>query len=226
MRAPTVLAAVATVSVLGVTSCASNVPGRGTGAGPRNPSSSASSGSTSTGAPSSSSASSSASQAKPLRVVSVVADNGDTYVVKVWAEKKVPDCAAHAYGAVVAFLHKHQCTGLHQVLATTMVGDRDVGIAQRTIGFRGSPGDPYGYRAAGKFRALVSKSGTGNLNDLLREGHRLPGGRPTSVPFPNAFSAQAQDNGVSVTEAWYLSGATADNDPALVKMAGDIFLHL
>jgi hypothetical protein len=70
----------------------------------------------------------------------------------------------------------------------------------------------------------VSRNGTGNLNDLMREGYRLPNG-PTSVPFPNAFSALAQDNNVTVVEAWYLNGATRDNDPPLEQMAQDIYLQ-
>jgi len=81
------------------------------------------------------------------------------------------------------------------------------------------------YRTAGAFRSLVTRSGTGNLNDLLREGYRLPSG-PTSVPFPNAFDAQSQDAGVTVVEAWYLDGHTPDNDPPLVHMAQDLFLQV
>jgi hypothetical protein len=159
-----------------------------------------------------------------LRTVHVPAQNGGPgYVVKVWAETKVRNCAAHAYGAVVSFLRTHPCFGLTQLLATTSVDGRPVGFAQRAIGFRG--GMNKSYRAAGQFREQVTRSGTGNLNDLLREGYRLPSG-PTSVPFPNAFSALGQDNGVTVVEAWYLDGPTPDNDPALVKMAQDIFLRV
>jgi hypothetical protein len=153
----------------------------------------------------------------------VPAQGGGTYVVKLWAETEVRDCAAHAYGAVVRFLRKHPCYGMRQVLATTTVDGRPVGFAQRSIGFRG--GMNKSYAAAGKFRELVTQSGTGNLDDLMREGYRLPSG-PSSVPFPNAFSALGQDNSVTVVEAWYLDGPTPDNDPPLVKMAQDIFLRV
>jgi hypothetical protein len=157
-----------------------------------------------------------------VRTVRVSGHHGD-YVVQVWAETEVRDCAAHAYGAVVAYLRKHPCNGMQQLLATTTVNGKPVGLASRSIGFRGTGGSAY--RVAGGFRSLVTKSGTGNLNDLLREGYRLPSG-PTSVPFPNAFDAQSQDAGVTVVEAWYLNGHTPDNDPPLVHMAQDLFLQV
>lgn len=144
--------------------------------------------------------------------------------MKIWADVEVKNCAAHAYGApVISFLRHHPCAGMRQVLATTTVGGKPVGFAQRSIGFGGDMNESY--RAAGQFRNLVTRSGTGNLNDLLREGYRLPGG-PSTVPFPNAFSALAQDNSVTVVEAWYLHGPTPDNDPPLVRMAEDTFLQV
>ncbi len=152
------------------------------------------------------------------------APDGTSYIVEIWADKQVSECAAHAYGApVISFLRRHPCDGMRQVLATTTVDGKAVGFAQRTIGFRG--GMNRSYRAAGQFRELVSRSGTGNLNDLMREGYRLPSG-PSTVPFPNAFSALGQDNSVTIVEAWYLHGRTPDNDPPLVRMAQDIFLQV
>lgn len=192
--------------------------------------SAASSSSSSGAAPSSSSASHSKSAGKhavpsqPIRTKSVVTHSGTTYVIKVWAEQKsVTDCAAHAYGApVIKYLRKHPCFGLDRLLATTTVNGKAVGFAQRSIGFKG--GMSQGYSAAGGFAKLVSKNGTGNLDDLMRDGYRLPSG-PKSVPFPNAFSALGQDNDVTIVEAWYLKGKTPDNDPALEKMCRDIFLQ-
>ncbi len=229
---------IATCIVLGA-GCASQVSGSGTGAGPRSgavvSSSGAapSSGSTSPSSPGTSSkpakSSSSAKPgthpvpAQPLRTVTAHAPGGRSYVVKIWAEKTVTNCAAHAYGApVISFLRRHPCFSMRQLLATTTVDGKAVGFAQRSIGFRG--GMNASYRAAGEFRDLVTQSGTGNLNDLMREGYRLPSG-PSAVPFPNAFSALGQDNSVTVVEAWYLSGPTPDNDPPLVRMAQDIFLQ-
>jgi hypothetical protein len=153
----------------------------------------------------------------------VVAADGTRYPIKVWAQRQVSDCAAHAYGRpVISFLQRHPCDQLRQVLATTTVVGRVVGFAQRAIVFAGSP--DRGEATARQFEDVVSRAGTGNLNDLLREGLRMPGTR--RVPFPNAFSALQQDAGVTVVEAWYIDGPTPNNDPALVKMARDIFQRL
>jgi hypothetical protein len=146
-----------------------------------------------------------------------------TYVIDVWAERTDKDCAAHAYGQpVISYLQAHPCSGMTRVLATTTVNGRGVGIAQSSIGFSGQA--PESYQTAGNFRTLVGLDGTGNLDDLLREGRRLPSG-PTAVPSPDAFSVLAQDAGVTVVDAWYLDGATPDNDPALVTMARDTYLQ-
>jgi hypothetical protein len=221
-------------------SCASQIAGSGTGAGPRSGAAVSSgavpsSGSTSPSSPSSPATSShaakSSSSAKPgthpvpsqpVQTKTVHGPSGTNYVVKIWAETTVADCAAHAYGApVIRFLRQHPCFSMRQLLATTTVDGKAVGFAQRTVGFRGGNAS---YRTAGQFRDLVTQSGTGNLNDLMREGYRLPSG-PSAVPFPNAFSALGQDNSVTVVEAWYLDGPTPDNDPHLVRMAQDIFLQ-
>ena len=159
---------------------------------------------------------------QPVRTATVHAGTA-TYVIKVWAETTDTDCPGHAYGApVITYLQAHPCSGVTRLLATTTVKGKAVGFAQSTIGFIGTA--PQVYTTAGNFRTLVTQDGTGNINDLLREGRRLPSG-PTSVPSPDAFSAVGQDAGVSIVDAWYLDEPTPDNDPALVKMAHDIFLQ-
>jgi hypothetical protein len=71
---------------------------------------------------------------------------------------------------------------------------------------------------------LVLAADTGSVNDLLAEGYRLPAG-PAALPEHEAFAALSQDAGVSVFDAWYLSGSTPDNDPALEKMLQSIYLQ-
>jgi hypothetical protein len=45
------------------------------------------------------------------------------------------------------------------------------------------------------------------------------------VPDPSAFRAQSQDAGVTIDELWYLDGPTPVNDPALVRLAEDVYLQ-
>lgn len=228
--------AAAAVMLAVVTGCATSTNGSGTGAGRAAPTDSApASAPASAAAPSdtaepstdaaSGSASSSASEAppsKPVRTATVHAGSA-SYVIKVWTETTDIDCAAHAYGKpVIDYLTAHPCHGVTRLLATTAVNGKPVGFAQSSLGFKGDA--PQVYKTAGDFGVLVTQDGTGNINDLLREGRRLPSG-PTAVPSPDAFSALGQDGSVTIVDAWYLNGPTPDNDPALVKMAHDIYLQ-
>jgi hypothetical protein len=162
--------------------------------------------------------------ATPVRTVTAKGVDGSTYVIEVWAQNSVTDCAAHAYGTpVIKYLKAHPCYGLERTLATTTVNGRGVGISACSLGFKGATAGQ-SYATAGAFQQLVTKDGTGAPNDLLREGYRLPSG-PTSVPQPDAFDALGQDNGVTVFDAWYLNGATPYNDKALVTMEQNVFLQ-
>jgi hypothetical protein len=153
----------------------------------------------------------------------VHAAGGTRYVIKVWADVKDSTCADHAYGRpIITFLTQHPCSGLERYLATTTVGGRPVGFAESAAAFPGTARDPY--RWAGRFAALERANGTGSLNDLLREGYRLPSG-PAAIPSGEAFNVIGQDQEVSVWDAWYLDGPTPSNDPALIKMTEDAFLQ-
>jgi hypothetical protein len=161
--------------------------------------------------------------AVPLKTTTVNAADGTTYVVKIWADVTDATCFDHAYGEpIITFLTKHPCSGLERYLGTTMVNGRVVGFAESATGFHGTAKDPYIY--ASQFGQLEEQDGTGSLNDLLREGYRLPAG-PTSIPAHEAFNVLGQDEGVTVWDAWYLTGTTPDNDPALIKMTTDLFLQ-
>ena len=159
----------------------------------------------------------------PLRTVTVHSADGVTYVVKMWAEVQNATCFDHAYGsAIVTFLTKHPCAGLRRHLATTTVNGLPVGIAETATGFPGPANDPYRY--AGQFSKLELADGTGSINDLLREGYRLPQG-PTSIPSSEAFNVLGQDGGVTVWDVWYLDRPTPGNEKALITMTRDLFLQ-
>jgi hypothetical protein len=143
--------------------------------------------------------------------------------VKIWADVTDETCFDHAYGRpIITFLTEHPCVGLERFLGTTRVNGRPVGFAESATAFHGTAKDPYKW--AGEFAKLEEQDGTGSINDLLREGYRLPGG-PTSVPSPDAFNVIGQDEGVTVWDVWYLDGPTPYNDAALTKMTEDIFLQ-
>jgi hypothetical protein len=158
----------------------------------------------------------------PVRSVTVHTESTD-YVVKIWWDVEDETCFDHAYGQpIVSFLIKHPCSGLHRYLATTTVNGRPVAFAMSATGFPGRPRDLYG--EAGTFARLEQADNTGSLNDLLREGYRLPDG-PTAIPPSEAFNVLGQDQGVTVWDAWYLDGTTPTNDPALIEMTQDLFLR-
>ena len=212
--------------------CASTVNGTGSAISRKAPSSSTPdfpSGTPTTAVPSTSAAPSTPDEvvhpapSQPLRTAVVHAPDGNSYVVKIWWDVKDDTCFDHAYGApIITFLTRHPCTGLERYLATTTVDGRPVGFAESATGFPGTAKDPYHW--ASRFIALEQANGTGSLNDLLREGYRLPSG-PTAIPTGEAFNVIGQDAGVTVWDAWYLDGTTPTNDPPLMKMTEDIFLQ-
>lgn len=224
------LAAVGLVAAL-LAACTSTKAGSGTAAPTTTPTSSTAASTTaSTSAAASTTATTSAAPsitvhpapAQPLRTATVHAPDGTTYVIKIWVDVKNTTCADHAYGPMVQFLTTHKCDGMGRRLATTTVNGQDVGFNVMSTSFPGTAANPYAGTEA--FRAYVEKEGTGSINDLLREGYRLPSG-PTSVPSPDAFATVGQDAGVSVYDMWFLSGPTPENDPSLIKMAQNIFLQ-
>ena len=146
-----------------------------------------------------------------------------TYPISVWWETSTQDCAAHSHGApVVQYLTAHPCANMTRQLVTTTVDGRGVGFNVANIAFLGNA--PQVYTTAGNFRTLVLANGTGDVNDLLAEGYRLPSG-PTALPQPDAFTALGEDSDVTVYDIWFLNGPTPNNDPALLKMAQDVFLQ-
>jgi hypothetical protein len=130
-----------------------------------------------------------------------------------WIQQAADDqtnCAAHAYGKVKDFLTKTRCTSVHRYLATTNQGGRQVVVAASTVTFP----DPTKAKA---YLDLVTSDGTGNINDLLREGSTVPG-VGDQLP-PAAFASKQIGSRVYVAEAAYAGGHSDNTDTTLKSLA-------
>lgn len=108
------------------------------------------------------------------------------------------NCAAHSYGQVQVFFARTPCTTVHRSLFSTSRDGRDIVVAASTVTFASTE------QASGYLR-LVTSDGTGNINDLMREGSRYPGS-PSKLP-PAAFASRQDGVRVLVAEAGYASQA-------------------
>ena len=101
--------------------------------------------------------------------------NHHRYVLDVWARKttnsafRTPTARRFGISCVT-----HHCTGVTRWLVTTKVNGRGVGFAQSAVGFTGRT-QSASYRAAGRFRTLVTRNGTGNFYPLFHDGYSTPG---------------------------------------------------
>ena len=120
------------------------------------------------------------------------------------------DCAAHAYGRVQVYFAQTPCSALHRSLFSTTSDGRDVVVAASTVTFASSA-------QAAEYLRLVTSDGTGNVNDLLREGSRYPGS-PSKLPT-SAFASRQDGTRVLVAEAGYADGPSSYADAALQAAA-------
>ncbi len=120
------------------------------------------------------------------------------------------NCAAHAYGRVQVYFAQTPCSALHRSLFSTTSDGRDVVVAASTVTFASSA-------QAAEYLRLVTSDGTGNVNDLLREGSRYPGS-PSKLPT-SAFASRQDGTRVLVAEAGYADGPSSFADAALQAAA-------
>lgn len=167
----------------------------------------------------------SSTQAVAPRTVTVTGtQSGHTYVVGVWATSKVTNCAAHAYGApLIAFFRQHPCTSATRRLVTLDSADgRRLAMSIIVVECQyGGATDPYA--DAGLLTTMERADGTGSMNDLLREGVRVPG-MQSAIPRDEAFAVDSQDTVVTIFDAWYTTNATTPDDPSIVQLEHDLFL--
>jgi hypothetical protein len=74
--------------------------------------------------------------------------------------------------------------------------------------------------AAASVKQVLDATGTGNLNDLLREGKTFSGA-PRTMPGSGYASVQT-GTVISVAEAGFVKGPSADTNPALRAAAAQV----
>jgi hypothetical protein len=130
-----------------------------------------------------------------------------------WVERASDDqsnCAAHSYGQVQVFFARTRCSSVHRTLSTTEQDGRTVVVAASAVTFATA-------EQAASYLRLVASDGTGNINDLLREGSRYPGS-PSKLPVA-AFASRRDGIRVLVAEAAFAEGASGPADPTLQAVA-------
>jgi len=145
-----------------------------------------------------------------------------TYVMSLWATDDVSDCAAHSYGQIVTYFQQHPCRAATRYLWTLPYVGRTAAVSIVCLVAADNPGgaDPYLYRE--KFVTLEKANGTGSIDDLIREGKRIPGtaGR---IPSDEVFGVFDEDAQACVMDAWYTTGTTNPQDSDLRSLESDLF---
>ncbi|MGY2005001.1 hypothetical protein [Blastococcus sp. SYSU DS1024] len=136
--------------------------------------------------------------------------DGTAYTVE--AVQVDDSCAGHAYGEVARFFAATDCAGLSRALYSAEVDGAPVVVSVSRV-------DMSDAAAARQLRALTDRDGSGNVNDLLREGVTYDGG-PAGLRSAQYASAVSGSTVTVVESAW--SGAPGPGGAAAVdKVASD-----
>jgi len=121
-------------------------------------------------------------------------------------------CAGHAYGEVANFLATTDCVGLSRALYSAVVDGRPVVVSVSRVAMA----DP---ASARDLRSLADRNGSGNVNDLLREGVTYPGGpaKLSSAEYASAVSGPS----VTIVESSWADPASAGSTAVLDRVATD-----
>jgi hypothetical protein len=111
----------------------------------------------------------------------------------------VDSCRSHAYGQVAEFFAAADCTGLSRALWGTQLEGRAVVVSVSRVRMPDTA-------SARDLQSLTDTSGTGNVNDLLREGVRYPGG-PEGLSGSEYASAVSGPVVTVVEASWVQEGA-------------------
>ncbi|MCZ2828641.1 hypothetical protein O2W14_07335 [Modestobacter sp. VKM Ac-2986] len=128
---------------------------------------------------------------------------GDTQVVDgttftLEATTTEDTCADHAYGAVADFFARSDCTSLTRSLWSAEVDGRPAVVSRADVTMPDAD-------LAAALVTLADTDGSGNVNDLLREGTGYPGG-PERLSSSREYASRPQDAVATIVETAYVGG--------------------
>jgi hypothetical protein len=125
----------------------------------------------------------------------------------------ITDCATHSHGTTQSSFRNQNCVKATRFLATGQVTGRPTVFVVSRIQMASA-------EAAASVKQVLDATGTGNLNDLLREGRTFPGAPST---MPDSGYASVQTGAVIVVaEAGFVHGPSSNTDPALRAAAAQV----
>jgi hypothetical protein len=128
------------------------------------------------------------------------------YAVKV--TDVITDCASHARGRTKVSFEAHNCVKATRLIASGQISGRPALYVVSRIQMASA-------EAAAAVKEVLDGSGTGNLNDLLREGKTFPG---APVKMPDSGYASVQTGTViTVAEAGFVDGGRSSNTDAALR---------
>ncbi|TFV64979.1 hypothetical protein E4P40_26835 [Blastococcus sp. CT_GayMR20] len=108
-------------------------------------------------------------------------------------------CVGHAYGDTAAFLEANDCTALSRALYSAQVEGGPVVVSVSRVQMPDNG-------IARELQALTDRNGSGNVNDLLREGVRYTGS-PAELSGAEYASAVSGSTVTIVESAWVEEGS-------------------
>jgi hypothetical protein len=130
------------------------------------------------------------------------------YAVKV--TDVITDCASHARGRAKISFETQKCVKATRALATGRVRGRPALFVTSRVQMASA-------EAAASVKQVLDGNGTGNLNDLLREGRSFPGA-PETMPASGYASVQTA-RVVTVAEAGFVDGGRSSSTEAALRAA-------
>lgn len=121
-------------------------------------------------------------------------------------------CTGRAYGEIAAYFQTSDCTGLSRALYSAQVGGRDVVVSVARVRMPDTA-------AARELRGRADTNGSGNVNDLLREGVTYPGGpsQLRSAEYASAVSGPT----VTIVESAWVDPSAGGTEAEVDKIATD-----